>query len=250
LKHKEFRGVGMGPLQIWLHRDGDDWESMVHRDVATAAEGLRMNLPGEAPVGGQWRRLGSVSETPKLRFRPMMPNRPVVVRPEMPYTILPGERIQFFVGLPIWLAVETESEIRLLEEAVIHLSNTWFGAPMEGELAYAMRTWARREAEDLDFEPWRVVCPVRLKNMTKDKLSFERICIRARFLDIYQDGKKGLWSNESGVSVRGGNNWSRISYARGAPKELKNPELLVKSTEEVKGGFSLRALTGAGGIFQ
>ena len=245
-------GRGLGPLRVWLRRDGDDWHCVTKRDPANPLEGAVANLEEDPPDDAQWRRIGSVTESPKLKILPMLPNRPVVVRPEVPYTILPGERIQFFVGVPGWLSVHTDAEegIKLLEEAVVQLSSTWFGVPVEGELAYAMRTWARRESDDLDFEPWRVVCPVRIKNMSKEKMLFERICIRVQYLDIYADAEKGLWANESGVTVRTGSNWSRISYARGAPAELRNAELMVKSPDEVKGGFSLRALTGAGGIFQ
>ena len=250
IEHGATYGVGVGPLRIWVQRDGDDWHCLVHRDPGNPIEGAVADIKEAPPEDGQWRRIGSVSGSPSLHIKPMMPNRPVVVRPEVPYTILPGERLQFFVGVPCWLSLHTEDDVRLLEEPVIQLSKTWFGMPVEGELAYAMRTWARRESDELDFEPWRVVCPVRLKNMTKEKMMFERICIRVQYLDIYADRYKGLWTNESGVTVRGGNNWSRISYARGAPSELRHAELLLKSPDEVKGGFSLRALTGAGGIFQ
>jgi len=251
LGDQQARGFALGPLRLWVRRDGDDWLSLVFRDGDTTQNKCVPRLEEEVPEAGQWRRIGSVAATPELKLLPALPNRPVVVRPEVPYTILPGERVQFYVGVPLWVNLLSKNDVSVLEEPVLRLSNSWFGTPMDGELAYAMRTLAKRQAADLDFHPWRAVCPVRVKNQSKEKLSFERICLRVQYLDLYHDPVEGIWTNDSGVTVRGGdNNWSRISYAKSAPDELKDPRLLVKARDEVRGGFSLKALTGAGGFFQ
>jgi len=251
LGDQQARGVSLGPLRIWIRRDGDDWLSLVFRDGDLNRDHCIAVLEEEAPETGKWSRVGSVSASPELRLFPALPNRPVVVRPEVPYTILPGERVQFYVGVPLWVNLLSAKGVTVLEEPVIRLSSTWFGTPMDGELAYAMRTLAKRQVADLDFHPWRAVCPVRIKNQSKEKLSFERICLRVQYLDLYQDTRQGIWTNHSGVTVRGGENiWSRISYARSAPEELDSSSLLVKARDEVHGGFSLKALTGPGGFFQ
>lgn len=250
LDNHAYRGFSLGPLRLWVQRDGDDWLALVFRDGNAESVECAENLEGEPPEVGAWGRLGSVGSSPNLQLLPVMPTRPVVVRPEVPYTILPGEKVQFYVGVPLWLALQSQEGLTLLEEPVVQLSNTWFGTPMDGELAFAMRTRARRQVEELDFHPWRAVCPVRIRNLSKDKLTFERICLRVQYLDLYQDPREGVWANESGVTIRGDNNWSRISYARGAPNELGSPTLLAKARDEVRGGFSLKALTGAGGFFQ
>lgn len=244
------RGFGFGPLQLWFKRDGDDWLALVSRDTDLTQTDCILDVMGDPPETGTWRRLGSISASPELRISPLMPSRPVVMRPEVPYTILPGEKIQFYVGVPLWVGVYSQGNVLLMEEPVLQLSNTWFGTPMEGELAFAMRTLAKREVDDLDFHPWRAVCPVRVKNQSKEKLQFERICLRVRYLDLYQGPVHGLWANESGLTVRGDSSWSRITYGRGAPRELKQAVLLEKARDEIRGGFSLKSLTGAGGFFQ
>lgn len=250
LKDQQKRGFSFGPLQVWFRRDGDDWLGLVWRNPDLTQTDCVPNVMGEPPEGATWRRLGSISASPELRLSPLMPNRPVVVRPEVAYTILPGEKIQFYLGVPLWIGVYSQGKVLLMEEPVLQLSNTWFGTPMEGELAFAMRTLAKREVEDLDFHPWRAVCPVRIKNQSKEKLQFERICLRVRYLDLYHAPVQGIWANESGLTVRGDSSWSRITYGRGAPGELKQAKLLEKARDEVRGGFSLKSLTGAGGFFQ
>lgn len=250
LSNQQVRGFALGPLQVWIRRDGDDWLGRVWRNPDTTQTDCLVDVRGDPPEGDNWRRLGSVSASSRLRLAPLMPNRPVVVRPEVPYTILPGEKIQFYLGVPLWIGVYSEENVLLMEEPVVQLSNTWFGTPMEGELAYAMRTLAKRDVEDLDFHPWRAVCPVRIKNQSKEKLQFERICLRVRYLDLYHEPLQGLWANESGLTVRGDSSWSRITYGRSAPGELRHARLLEKARDEVRGGFSLKSLTGAGGFFQ
>lgn len=242
--------MGFGPLHFKVKRDGDDWLAVAWREEDRSRIDCGVERDAEVPAGGTWRRLGSVAVSPELRFVPMMPNRPVVVRPEVPYTILPGEKVQFYLGVPLWVGVMTQGKAVLMEEAVMQLSNTWFGTPMEGELAYAMRTLAKRDVEDLGFHPWRAVCPVRIKNQSKETLQFERLCLRVKYLDLYQDASRGIWGNESGLTVRADSSWSRITYGRGAPGEVRGASLLQKARDEVRGGFSLKSLTGAGGFFQ
>jgi hypothetical protein len=128
--------------------------------------------------------------------------------------------------------------------------NTWFGTPMEGELCYALRSRARREREDVEAEPWRAICPVRVRNQSKELLKFERLCLRVQYLMLFQDEREGLWASESGVTYRGDNDWSRVSHARSAPSHWAAPELVSASREHAAGGFSLRALTDGGGFFQ
>jgi hypothetical protein len=153
------------------------------------------------------------------------------------------------VGIATWIRFVNAHEVTLLQFPVQTLSNTWFGAPTDGELAYALRTRARREGEKLDFGPLRIVCPVRVRNQAKDLLKFERICIRPRFLSLYEDAQKGLWTNESSVMVKSDENWSHVAYARKAPGYLKRPQQWQKGQEEAAGRQLLRALSTGKGFF-
>ena len=60
----------------------------------------------------------------------------MVVRPEMPFTILPGDRVQFFVRIPLWvrLVAAGHGESVWCDVPTRILSKTWFGAPEAGEL--------------------------------------------------------------------------------------------------------------------
>jgi len=239
----------MGSLCLYARTNENDWQVGISRgDPYTDREFHLLEDP--APEGTSWRRIGSLDNLPELAVKPAFPNRPIVVRPEVPYTLLPGEKVHFFVGVPIWISLVSPDNLPLVTEPIQVLSNTWFGSPTDGELCYAMRTLARREGESLDFGAWRVVCPVRVRNQTKEKLLFERLCLRVQYLDIYLEPDKGLWANESSVIVRGDEAWSRIAYASSAPAYLKQPKLLVKGEQDPKRTQLFRAITQGRGFFQ
>lgn len=245
----EVRGFQVGPLRVWMtEREGDLWLRM---DRRLEEESAGVRWLEEGPEGeGDWRRAGAWEDLGAMELRPAFPDRPVVVRPEFTYSLLPGERIQFYVGVPIVVTLRRGSEPAFFQEQVSPLSNTWFGTPTEGELCYALRTQARRKGETLDFGDWRVVCPVRVRNQSKEILTLQRLCLRLQYLSIFHHAARGLWSNESSVVFRGGDSWSRVAYARKAPAELEEATRWVEGVEDPQGTFLQRALTQGKGFFQ
>lgn len=243
-------GFQLGDVSVyWMVKEGDWIVGLSRESSPEGFPGFKF-LEDAAPDGTAWRRLASVDDVPFIQVRPAFPNRPVVVRPEYPYTLIPGERVNIFVGVPISVSLQTPKGLLLMEEPVHPLSNTWFGTPTDGELCYAMRTLAKREGENLDFGPARVLCPVRIRNQSKEKMSFERLCLRVQYLNIYESDHPRLWANESSVMVRSADSWSRVAFASKAPAFLKNPKLLVHGKEDAHGTFLIRALTEGKGLFQ
>jgi hypothetical protein len=240
--------VEAGEVRLFLRVDEGDWLLGILRDEGDRS--CQVNSGIEVPAEHvPWQRIGSVEDLPVIHVCPSYPDRAVVVRPEMPYSVLPGERVQFYVGVPVWIRLVGKGDVTLAQVPVNTLSNTWFGAPTDGELAFAMRTRARREGERLDFGALRVTCPVRVKNHTSKMLTFERICIRPKFLSLYEDKEKGLWANESSVIVRSDGNWSQVAYARKPPKQLSQPKVWLKGEEESTRRHVLRALSTGTGFF-
>ncbi len=233
----------------WQVKEGDWIVGSLRQNLEEESSKFEL-LDSEAPENISWRRLASVEDVPSLKVLPAFPNRAVVVRPEFPYTLIPGERVNIFVGVPLSITLLTPKGLKLFEEPVHPLSNTWFGSPTDGELCYAMRTLARREGENLDFGPARIICPVRIRNQSKETLSFERLCLRVQFLNIYENGNHRLWANESSVMVRGDESWSRLAFASKAPTYVKDPTLLVQGKEDARGTFLIRALNEGKGFFQ
>jgi hypothetical protein len=248
-KTPQVTGFAVGPLHVWIKEREGDLLVKCDRDPERDSKRIEL-LTDPQPDEKGWKRLGSWEEVEKFSIKPCFPSRAVVVRPEFTYTLLPSERVQFFMGVPLSLSICRPNGEALFVEPVTVLSNTWFGTAMEGELCFAMRTLARRKHEQLDFDPWRVVCPVRVRNQSKEMISFERLCLRVQYLSIYRDAHRGLWANESSVNFRGNGDETRVAYAKSAPALLSKPELITQGSEDPNGTFLYRALSQGKGFFQ
>jgi len=207
-------------------------------------------LKGKPPANSDWIRVGAWKDLAEMDMQPRFPDRPVLVRPEFPYTLLPGERVQFYVMVPVWVCIGRKGEPPVLEQPVLNLSKTWFGSPTSGEFCYSIRTSAHREGETLEAGSWQAICPVRIRNQSKETVSFERLCLRVKYLSLYQHATRGLWANESSVIFRGGDHWSRVAYARNPPAELGEVTRLSTGAVDPQGTFLQRAITQGRGFLQ
>jgi hypothetical protein len=115
----------------------------------------------------------------------------------------------------------------------------------EGELGYSMRTYAHRNPEDLLPNENRCICPVQVKNKSGEVLSFERICVRCDYLNVYR-GEKRLWSNAVRLSYLGKQEWSRIVYGTGCPEEAGQSELVSRAREKQSKMFNFLSFQGSG----
>lgn len=211
------RVLQLGPLDLLIRRGKADWYIGVRRDAAAGDDRWHAETV-DPPPDIPWQRFAVKSGQRALRFDPALPPRPVVVRPESPYRILPGERIGFFVGVPLWIRVGTADPepVMMCEQPTAILSKTWYGTPVAGELGFAMRSRARRSWTDLDPRAYRIVCPVRLKNAHDQPLDFERLCVRVQHLAVFA-GRSRFWTNEVGITYQGPDQWSRMVVAKTPP---------------------------------
>jgi hypothetical protein len=187
-----------------------------------------------------WTRWMINEEVDAILLQPRMPDRPVIVRPEMPVSLLPNESVRFYIGVPVWISVSLGDRYRdITEVPSMILSNSWFGPTTEGELCYAMRTAAMLQEADLKPQAHRAVVPFEIRNASNEKLDFARLCLHTQNLKIYQ-GKQRLWTNQGRATYRGEEKWSRVVYARGLPPFDGASRLIGKAREPVDRGAILR----------
>ena len=240
--------VTVGSLQLWIEKNGNEWQVAYQHDVNTEDRPLVSNEVAK-PNDLSWHRWIVSGEEKDAKLLPLLPDRAVVVRPESPVFVQPGQSTMFYIGVPIWVAVSVGQEaIRLCELPSVKLSKSWFGTPTDGEPCYAMRTWARQRPEQLMPRPHRAICPVQIRNISSDVLDFERIRVRCQHLNLYK-GKRRLWSNAVRLSYRGQNQWSRVVYAGGPPNIDDTLTLLSPARESAGRGLletSFQRLRGRG----
>ncbi|MFT4900809.1 MAG: hypothetical protein ACI81V_000076 [Lentimonas sp.] len=219
-----------GPLNLWIKRDSSDWliaETKLPEDNSSA----RVGPAKDEPTGLEWMRWNFSKPIKDLRISPVMPDRPVVIKARIPSNLAPGAEVTFYVSIPVWVRLATkegidESEIIRIGSTII--SNTWFGDNIEGELCYAIKTHAVRNIADIKAYPHRAICPITIRNNANTALPIQKICLRAKYLNVYQN-KTHLWTSKVKVLFRGNDQVSEVKYSQSAPAEAAECTLRHKA---------------------
>jgi hypothetical protein len=230
----------LGSLHLWIHRGNQEWH-IAHETESVGEDRYALSI-AEGPFEAQrkWTRWILDEKIETIQLKPQLPDRPLIVRPDMPMCLMPKQSVQFFVGIPLWLAIFFGNrQEQVVEIPSQKLSNSWFGPFTEGELCYAMKTTAKLSQENLTPSAQRVVFPLEVRNASKEKLNFVRLCLRPQYLNIYQ-GETRLWTNKARVSYRGEDHWSRFVYASAAPEFDRAAHLLGNAREAMQRGALLK----------
>jgi len=231
--------VYLGPLCLRLRRVEDEWLVAYDYNLETVSTEPDF-LEKEKSDSVVWSRFVVNGHFSDIKLIPVLPDRPVVVSSENPIMIMPGSSALFFVTVPVWVRLCTgkNGTITLTDIPSAPLSNTWFGDPLNGELAYSSRTQARRTAAEAPSLPNRVICPVRVGNSSTEPLDLQKLCIHVEHLKVYREkpgeshsedgGTNRLWTNEVLITFYGIDLMSKIDYT----KELYP----IKGTYELMSG--------------
>lgn len=230
----------LGSLHLWIHRGKKEWY-IAHETEAEDEDRFSVSIASvpfleERP----WSRWILDEHVEQIQLKPQLPDRAVIVRPEMPMCLMPKQSVQFFVGIPIWLAITFGvKKEQIIEIPTTTLSNSWFGPFTEGELCYAVKTTAKLHQEDLIRSAHRAVFPLEIRNASLEKLNFERLCLRPQHLNIFQ-GETRVWTSKGRVSYRGADNWSRIVFSTRAPKFDQASHMIGRARESMSRGALLK----------
>ena len=239
----------LAQLRLWFMRNGQGWQvASLHDPECTFAP---LHAVGAAAEGVAWNRFVTPAAAASLRLVPVLPDRPVMSRPEARIEIAPQHTAHFFVTIPVWVRLELSGEglshpMTLCEKPTRVLSKTWFGHPAEeGEIGYALATRARQSLEELVDVEGRAICPVVVDNGTREPLAFAQLQLSARHMGVYaaEDGK--LWTNECRLGYSGSAFTAELAFGREAPGQARNARLISGPREAPKSGLTARAISGA-----
>jgi hypothetical protein len=238
--------VQIGPLRLWIKRAGDELLMAVENLPESKAQ---IQAPILAPVdqeeGLRWSRW-IIGESEVIQLIPVMPDRPVVVRPEVPVKIPTDKEALFFVSIPIWVRVTAGPEQAILcEQPSLILSNIWFGDLMSGELCYSLRSRARRRITDSEPLLNRATCPVQIRNAAPTHLDVQRFCLHVERLKIYA-GQKQLWTNQMRITFKGDEKARHVDYSEGPPTFEPVGQMLSEARAPLKQTLLKKSLGGFG----
>lgn len=250
----EILEVRIGPLSLWARgREDEVWLAHAAGEWTPHGEPPAREPPSEEEGWTRW-PIGAPGDG--IRLSPALPPRPLVVKPELSFRLLPGASARVFVRAPLWARVTVSAADRrqLTEVPTVNLSDTWWGEFVDGELGYWLPTSARRSVGPESFAPHRAVCPLDLSNRSSDELEVERVALRVGHLSIFS-GDRGFWADVTRVSFQGGEEGSDVHVTGRAPEEAGSGAVRVAAPREpVSRGFRawtfsrLRAVSGLGGL--
>ena len=245
---QQSNGYRIGPLQFWIKRSENEWligrsydEAYRAYDVGSDTyEGQASLIEEAAPEDLEFERWVAAKSEQSIRLVPVLPDRPMVARTVTPLHVPVGHKAIVYLQLPLWVRIEmgpAKKPITLCEIPTVKNSNTWFGDPVSGELCYSLKTLAKSEAPGDRIEPHRALAMVSIVNEnTEELLRFERICVRAPLLSLYQaDGK--FWSNDVRMTFKGGAHGDDVRYLHHKPDMAKNSRLISEAREADKQGI-------------
>ena len=244
----------VGPLRLTVERRAREWR-VSSQSAEPSAEGtasrltVRCPVPaGELPEGGSTARFATQATTHPLVVEPVLPDRPVVARPDRPFHLLGGDEVALFVTLPVWARVRVAGDRQLVEVPTHRLADTWFGASTRfGELCYATRTAARLELANVPVRPHMAICRVRLTNLAAAPLLVERLSLPVHHLDLFWHRDRGLWTRGIEVERAADGRLASLHIGSGPPDAVfgaepvspaRQPELrrtLVRALEALLG---------------
>ncbi|TFG60070.1 MAG: DUF432 domain-containing protein [Spirochaetales bacterium] len=209
-----------GPLSLFLRLEGDE--------VLLAAEynEKQKSLKTLAPLSGKktyqdlaWMRYILDSNVSSISLLPMLPDKPVVVRPEYPIHVMQNRQISFFVNIPIWVRILPGTAMpKPIELPSVQLSKTWFGDTQVGEICYALKTRAMRSETESAHAPYLVTCPLQIQNNSSKVLDFDKICVHVENLSLYQEVPGRFWTNSVSISYREGDQRTQVNVSPEAPQ--------------------------------
>jgi hypothetical protein len=238
LPRDEVFRVRLASLTVFARKQGDEiWISH-----SLTPEGAPP--PVEPATQEEWSRWGASESPDEIEILPTFPNRPLVLRPENPFNLLPDARARVFVRVPLWVRVSVPGARGglLLEIPTVTLSDTWWGSPREGQLCYWLHILARREAPPSVFRSDRILCPLDLVNQAKEELPVEKTLLQVGHLSIFR-GTGSLWSDEIRVRYKGESEGSDLEVTGRTPPEAPGATRLMAPRIPSPRGFSARTFS-------
>ena len=224
-----------GPMRIYARRRDQDW-SLASRTVDDTVD----EEDGQAITSTDWTNWPLGRDEAIMRFRPTMPDRPLVVKPEAPLMIPVSVEVSFFISIPVSVEVlagsDPDEALSLATYPSVRLSDTWFGSKSEGSLCYALKTPARRKLDKVERREHLAVCPVIVVNESTEPLQCEKINVDGSFLELYL-GPEGLWTNPVKVSYQGKEATSKVDFDYSQPKTSRKLVKVAEARERPKRGI-------------
>src|SRR5688500_9846923 len=119
----------VGSLELRIGSRPWEWLLAVRHDPDPLLDRLDVKKPAgpwDPPPGARVQRIACDPSDRILVVEVGLPDLDVVVRPDPPLIVLPGDAVQVYVGAPLWLRLLTADGRVVAEIPTVRMPHTWF----------------------------------------------------------------------------------------------------------------------------
>ncbi|HEX7038346.1 MAG TPA: hypothetical protein VF210_21455 [Pseudomonadales bacterium] len=241
-------GGRIGPLLLDVHRGPGEWQIAFSREDETLASSfarLELRMGGLEAGGGAFDRFILRGPSDRLVLRPLLADRPVVIRPRQPVFLPSGEEITLYMSSPVTVRVEAgEPPVLLRDVPSLAMSDTWFGpSTREGELCYSGRTHARHSLAEVPRRAHRAITPVHIRNEVESPLPLEKVALPVPLLSVYGAADGSLWTENVSLVRTSASDLAALRIGSGPPEYAGAAELISGPREAHGRGSLVRAFS-------
>ena len=237
----------LGPLSLTIQRLQKEWR-VAHEQAAEPYDdscSVSIGVEAEQPLDVADVTRFAMSETSEnVTLSPVLADRPVIVRPDDPVSIVPRETAVIFMSTPLWVRVEIgEPPVTLTEIPSLRPSDTWFGpSTREGELCYASRITGRLQLSSIQQQPYRATSAVTITNDANSLLDVERFRLPVDYLSVYESPDGMLWTDDVRLTRTGEKDSATLKLEPRSWKRIRGDARLVSTPRaEVSENIVVRA---------
>ena len=205
-KDDKHLGLNAGQLEMELKLSADECVLLTRNRYSGISKLLKDKFESD------WNKTAWKMETSFLTFALRLPDRPVVLRPDVVQKILPGQTVLAYCSIP--LSVELKiNDSRLGEYPLLVLSKTWFGEPDEGIMGYALKGKVVSSLDKVMQSPVHAICSIEIENRSPELLGFDRLCLRTEYMGLFKYEKThGLNTSRCRLIYLGNDRMNKTSY--------------------------------------
>ncbi len=208
----------IGRTRLWVEKQQKIWRiaSQIEESGEFSSDGFV--IIQDTPENIPWNQyVGDKNNT--LLLVPNLPDKPVVIKPDVSFTIMAGMNLDIYVKIPLWIQLYSTSVKPgnlLFEQGTTELSLTWFGDPTNGELAYSLPSSIIQKMPATDTFTGEAICPIRIRNESQSILNFQRLSVDTNELNVYAN-QNLICTNEVKVRFKGEEHNSEVQIIQGSP---------------------------------
>ncbi|CAN5898752.1 hypothetical protein BH24DEI2_BH24DEI2_23860 [soil metagenome] len=236
----------VGPLHLWVSNLEHEWRVAYLQEDDPLESALNVAIPAQAlpPEEATSLRFGFGKTGTGLTLEPVLADRSVVVKPEVPLYVPSGEEATLYVSTPVWVRVSLKKTGTLLELPSYRPSDTWFGSStVAGEFCYASRTAGRLSLDELEFRPHRAVTPVCVRNRADNPLLWERVKLPVQYLAVYRAESRFLWTQQVTLEREEDGDLAGLVIAKNVPKEVGRAVRMSEPRQHADKNLVVRAFS-------